>query len=180
MEIERLWQEHQGKILLFIRSKVPGECDAKDILQQAFLKAKVGHRSVRDERKLLNWIYQVTRNAIMDHYRSRRRLAELPEELAAPPKETNNWRLISRCVRPFIEELPPLYRRALILSEIEGLDQKRVARKLGISLSSAKARILRGRQKLRKKFDDCCIFECGPRGARIHSDAFAREERDPA
>ena len=179
MEIDQIWQEHQDKLQLFIRSKVSNECDAKDLLQQIFLKARSGHRSLRDRKKILNWLYQVTRNAIVDYYRSRKRMDELPENLPAPKKDKNNWALISRCVRPFIEELPKIYREALILYEIEGLDQAQVARKLGLSLTAAKARILRGKQKLKKKFEDCCIFECGPKGAQIHSDDFGKEEREP-
>ncbi|MBI3322478.1 MAG: sigma-70 family RNA polymerase sigma factor [Candidatus Omnitrophica bacterium] len=176
MEIESVWRDNQDKLFLFIRSKVANECDAKDLLHQVYLKAHERHGTLKDLKKARSWLYQVTRNAIVDYYRSHKRMAELPEDLRAPVKEENAWGLISRCVRPFIEELPKLYREALVLSEIEGLDHAHVAKRLKISLSSAKARVLRGRLKLKKKFDDCCIFECGPRGAKIHSDTFGKEE----
>ena len=142
MGIDSIWQEHQDKLRIFVRSKVSNECDAKDLLQQIFLKVQSRHQTLRDRKKILNWFYQVTRNAIIDYYRSRKKTEELPENLPAPQKDQNNWALISRCVRPFIEELPKIYREALILSEIEGLDQSQVARKLGLSLTAAKARIL--------------------------------------
>lgn len=175
MKIDAIWQEHQDKLALFVRGKISNECDGKDLLQEVFLKVKTGQSSLRDEKKAVSWIYQVTRNAVVDYYRSRGRMSELPKDLQTPEKETNNWELISRCTRPFIEELPKIYREALILSEIDGLNHAQVAKKLKISLPNAKARILRGKEKLKKKFDDCCIFECGPRGAQIHSDTFGKE-----
>ena len=79
-------------------------------------------------------------------------------------------------MRPFIEELPGIYREVLLLSEIEGMNQAQVSKKLKIPLATAKARIQRGRKKLRQKFDACCIFECSPRGAKIHSETFGKEE----
>ena len=175
MEIDPIWMEHQDKLFWFIHSRVSNECDAKDLLQEIFLKVKTRCGSLRDKGKVRSWIYQIGRNAIVDYYRGRDKRRELPEDLPEIKKAKDPWALISRCVRPFIQELPVLYREALILSEIEGLPHAEVARKLGISLSSAKARILRGKRKLKEKFDDCCIFECGPRGAKIHSDNFEKE-----
>lgn len=176
MDIESIWRENQDKLALFVRSKVSNECDAKDILQQVFLKAKTKAHSLRNRQKPVSWLYQVTRNAVVDYYRSRGKSVKLPDDLPDIKKEKDAWELISRCVRPFIEEMPPLYRDALLLSEIQGLGHKQVAKKLGISLASAKSRILRGKEKLREKFEDCCIFECGPRGAKVHSDTFGKEE----
>ena len=175
MNADAVWQEHQDKLRMFVQSRVRNECDAKDILQQVFLKLREKHRTVRDRRKMRGWIYQITRNAIVDHYRSRNRLAELPENLPEVRSEKNAWELISRCVRPFIEELPAPYRDALLLSELEGMDQAEVAKKLRIPLSTAKTRILRGKKKLREKFDECCIFHCDPRGAEVRSDTFGKE-----
>ncbi len=175
-EIEKLWQENEVKLKMFIRARVSSSCDADDILHTVFLKVKHHSSTVRDPKKAQSWLYQVTRNAIIDHYRAMKKMVELPEDLREEKPQKNAWELISRCVRPFVEDLPPIYREALLLSEIEGLDQKEVAKRLKIPLATAKARIQRGRLKLKKKFDDCCIFECGPRGAQIHSDTFEKEE----
>ncbi len=154
MRIDSLWQEHQDKLRLFIRSRVSNECDAKDLLHEIFLRAKTRSGSLRDPKKAVSWIYQITRNAVVDYYRSRGKTVELPENFPELKSEKNAWKLISRCARPFIEELPKIYRDALLLSEIEGLDQKQAAQRLGIPLPTAKSRILRGKQKLKKKFEE--------------------------
>ena len=176
MEIDEIWKEHQDKLTFFIRSRILNRCDADDVLHDVFVKVRVKSGSLRDRSKIRSWIYQITRNAIIDYYRKHRKTVELPEDLPEIKKGENAWGLISRCVRPFVEELPKMYREALILSEIEGLDQAQVAQKLGITLASAKARIQRGKQKLRKKFEDCSIFKCSPRGAKVLSDTFGKED----
>jgi RNA polymerase sigma-70 factor (ECF subfamily) len=57
--------------------------------------------------------------------------------------------------------LTEIYRITLTLSEIEGLPQQQVAERLGLSLSGAKSRIQRGREKLRQRLLDCCDIETG-------------------
>ena len=66
-----------------------------------------------------------------------------------------------------LNAVPQGYRDALVLSELEGLPQKAVAKKLGISLPAAKSRILRGREQLKAVFVQCCHFELDHRGSVI-------------
>ena len=100
----------------------------------------------RVNKKLRFWIYQVTRNAIIDYYRSHKSHVELPETLITPEKDDTETarQEIEGCMLPLIKNLPDGYREAAMLSEIEGLTQKHVAEKLGLSLSGAKSRVQRG------------------------------------
>jgi len=77
MDIEQIWQEHQTKLYAFIRSKISNECDAKDLLQQLFLKIHEKQDTLRDQKKAVSWIYQITRNAVTDYYRTHKRTVEL-------------------------------------------------------------------------------------------------------
>jgi RNA polymerase sigma-70 factor (ECF subfamily) len=56
---------------------------------------------------------------------------------------------LAACLRPMIEALPETYRQAVPWSEIDGLTQREVAERLGLSLSGAKSRAQRGREQLR-------------------------------
>jgi RNA polymerase sigma-70 factor (ECF subfamily) len=62
-------------------------------------------------------------------------------------------------VRVFIGRLPEVYRQAILLTEYEGLTQRELAERLGISLSGAKSRVQRAREKLKRMLLDCCHFE---------------------
>jgi RNA polymerase sigma-70 factor (ECF subfamily) len=66
-----------------------------------------------------------------------------------------------------IRNLPEHNRQALMLSEIEGLRQKEVAAKQGVSLPGAKARIQRGRAMMKKMLLECCQFEFDHQGKAI-------------
>jgi RNA polymerase sigma-70 factor (ECF subfamily) len=58
-----------------------------------------------------------------------------------------------------IESLEPIYRDALILTELEGWSQKQLAEKAGISLSGAKSRVQRAKEKLKEVIFNCCTYE---------------------
>lgn len=69
-----------------------------------------------------------------------------------------------------IAELPETYREAVQLSELEGLPQHEIARRLGLSLSGAKSRVQRGRALLKDVLEQCCRFEFDRRGNLIDID----------
>ncbi|GHO94882.1 hypothetical protein KSF_049300 [Reticulibacter mediterranei] len=64
--------------------------------------------------------------------------------------------------------LPVPDRQALILTEYQGLTQKELSLRLGISFSGAKSRVQRAREKLRQMLLDCCHFELDRRGHVIN------------
>ena len=156
-EVETLWTEYRAALRRFIRRRVADESSADDLLQDIFLKIHAGIGTLKDHRRVRGWLYQVARNAIIDHYRSRREMEALPEDLATPPKSDRRAPTeLSECVRPMIESLQEPYRGALILSELEGLTQKEVGKKQGVSLSGAKSRVQRGRKMLKEMILSCC------------------------
>jgi RNA polymerase sigma-70 factor (ECF subfamily) len=164
-EVEKLWAEYRAALRRFIRKRISDEASVDDLLQDVFLKihAKIG--TLKDRRQIRGWLYQVARNAIIDHYRGRGRTEALPEEIAIPSKSDRlALTELAECVRPMIERLPEPYREALILSELEGLTQKEVGKKQGVSLSGAKSRVQRGREKLKEMMMACCHVEFDRRG----------------
>jgi RNA polymerase sigma-70 factor (ECF subfamily) len=66
-----------------------------------------------------------------------------------------------------VDELPDTYRDALLLTEYQGLNQRQMADRLGISFSGAKSRVQRARRMLRDMLLTCCHFELDRRGAII-------------
>ena len=167
--LEVLWDQYCCRLLAFIRRRVSNDADAEDILQEVFIHV---HRSLccsNDWNKPESWIYQITRNLIIDHYRRRRDLVEIPENLTAQVgfDEDDPEARLALSLRETIDVLPEPYRQALILTEYQGLSQKEVAEKLGLSLSGAKSRVQRARLKLRDLLLACCHFELDRRGRII-------------
>lgn len=166
---EQVWQEYHKGLHSFIKSRVGDASIADDILQDVFLRIHSRIGTLKANHKMQHWIYQIARNAIIDHYRTHRTTEELPETLAAlEPEPTDIARQeISSCLVPMIQELPDHYREALMLSEIKGWTQQTVATKQGVSLSGAKSRIQRGRTMVQDMLLECCRFEFDHRGRVI-------------
>jgi RNA polymerase sigma-70 factor (ECF subfamily) len=173
--LEQIWHEFAEKLGRYIRARVSDPATAEDILQDVFLRIQRRVGQLQDPAKLEGWIYLIARNAIIDHYRTRKETVEVPETLPAEP-DSDDGELdeLKASFRRMIYSLPEPYREAVILTEFRGLTQQKLADRLGISLSGAKSRVQRGRAQLKQMLDECCTFEfdrrgkvidCVPRGA---------------
>jgi RNA polymerase sigma-70 factor (ECF subfamily) len=163
--LEHIWHEFAGKLGRFIRARVADPATAEDILQDVFVKIQKRLGQLQDPAKLEGWIYLIARNAIIDHYRTRKQTVEVPESLPAEP-DANDGEIayLKASFRRMIYSLPEPYREAVVLTELEGLTQQALANRLGISLSGAKSRVQRGRAQLKQMLDECCTFEFDRRG----------------
>jgi RNA polymerase sigma-70 factor (ECF subfamily) len=149
--IEAIWIDYHDKLLGFIQKRVKDKSTAEDILQDVFVKILNKIDTLKEDSKILKWLYQLTRNTIIDYYRSNKNIDDLPEslmqELADSESETEEMK---RCLMPVIDGLDKKYREAIILTEMEGLSQKDLASKLNISYTGAKSRVQRGRAAIKK------------------------------
>ena len=163
-EAEKLYREYRTRLLAFVRRRVGSPQAAEDILQDVFLKLLTKGGTVKHPGKLRSWLYQVTRNAIVDHLRGTRRFENLPQELPADDGDSPAARELAQCLNPLIKALPDVYREAVRLSEIQEIPLKQVARAQGVSLPGVKSRVQRGRRKLKEMLLDCCRVELSRHG----------------
>ncbi len=166
--LEHIWHEFAEKLGQFIRARVSDPATAEDILQDVFLKIQQRLGQLQDSAKLQGWIYLIARNAVIDHYRTRKETVPVPETLPAAAAENDpEIEALKASFRRMIHSLPEPYREALVLTELEGCTQKELAERLGISLSGAKSRVQRARSQLKKVLHECCTFEFDRRGKVI-------------
>ena len=158
---EQIWETFSVPLQQFIRRRVADPHSAEDILQDVFLKIHTRITTLQQHDHAAAWIYQIARNAIADYYRAQRPTSAVPETLAMPDplSETDAVRELLPCVAAMVDALPDVYREALRLTEYEGLSQKQLSERLGISFSGAKSRVQRARSKLRQQLLDCCHFQ---------------------
>jgi RNA polymerase sigma-70 factor, ECF subfamily len=161
-DVESVYHEFAAQLGRFISSRVSDPDTSEDILQDVFLRIHNQIDSLQDESKLRAWIYQITRNAIIDYYRRRKVTAELPETLSYFDEsglETDASQELFPSIRGMIGHLPEKYRQALVMTEFQGLTQQETADRLGLSFSGAKSRVQRAREQLKEMLLDCCHFE---------------------
>jgi RNA polymerase sigma-70 factor (ECF subfamily) len=171
-----MWEQLHDGLRAFIAKRVANETETEDLLQDIFLKVHQHVDKLQEPERMVSWVFQITRNAIVDHYRSADRRREVPAGLATEMDQDNKAMIIeenereakselSHCLRPMIDRLSSDYQEAIRLVEFEGFTNEEAARKLGLSISGMKSRVQRGRQQLRKMLDDCCLIELdGRRG----------------
>lgn len=162
---ESIWNEYVGQLRGFIYRRIPEPAIVDDLVQEVFLKVQSKVDTLKDETRLQSWLYQIARNTIIDYFRGQKPEEELPETLDLPDaKPSRVLEELAECVRPMMDALPAEYRLPLLLSDLEGLSQKEVAERLGLSLSAAKSRVQRGRERLKRVFAECCEFQRDHRG----------------
>jgi RNA polymerase sigma-70 factor (ECF subfamily) len=163
MNIEEIWKAFSEPLKSFINKRVRSEHDVDDILQIVFIKIFKNLDSLKEDQKLQAWIYQITRNSIIDYYRKEK--LHVSEDFVNYLECDGGFdgpdvvKELSACIRPMVIELPVKYKEALELTEFHGLTQKQLSEKLGLSFSGAKSRVQRGREKLKMLLLECCHFE---------------------
>lgn len=178
--VTEVWQQVHDGLRGFIAKRVADPAEVEDILQEVFLRIHQRIDGLKDPRRVISWIYQLTRHAVIDHYRKPGRRQEVPAGLAADMETTGLAttavsldggegsgqvrRELAGCLRPMLNRLSPDYRDAIMLVELEGLTQQAAAERLGLSLSGMKSRVQRGRKQLRQMLDACCLIQLDRRG----------------
>lgn len=184
------WEKLAGQLRPFVRRRVACDMDADDVVQEVLLRMHRGLADLRDESRLSAWMIRIARTAIVDHLRVRGREQKKREVIASftssesdefdgggiqthhpshesgmvDGEEEEIARNLAVSLLPMIQNLPEVYREAIMLTEFEGLTQKQAAEKLEISLSGMKSRVQRGRAQLRAMLERCCAIALDARG----------------
>jgi RNA polymerase sigma-70 factor, ECF subfamily len=134
------------------------EEDARDVAQDAYLRAWRGIGRFRGEAEFSTWMYRITANAASTHTRRRRRLRtevlddhmepieDRIESLPGPAAESAEG--LER-VSQAIATLPAKLRHVVVLKDVYGLSHEDIAAELDISVAAAKVRLHRARRKLK-------------------------------
>jgi len=149
----------------FLTARVGSAAEAEDILQNGLLKAVQRAGELQDDAKLTAWFYQLLRNAIVDHYRSRsarrRRddalgtlVASLGEDVAPAPKA---WEAqLCGCLGSVVDTLKPQYAELLRRVDLNGESVQAAARALKMTPNNASVTLHRARKELRTKLEAFC------------------------
>jgi RNA polymerase sigma-70 factor (ECF subfamily) len=178
--LEAIYRRFHHELMGFVERRVGDREQAEDIVQEIFVRIQRSLSQLETVGNVRAWLYRITRNAVIDHYRTRRQEqqdsvdpAHEPPAADSPAEEADFTEHEVRAplvasLREMLGELPEKYRVALELHELEGLPQEAVARRLSLSVPGAKSRIQRARKQLREEFLACCRFELDPRGGIVN------------
>lgn len=132
--------------------------DAEDLTQESFVSVLRYIGSFRGEASFSTWLYRLTTNQVKMHFRRRSRRpegltsdAKTPESDAGAGRYVSNDAVLDRIgIENALCMLPPGYRAAFILHDVEGFEHEEVARILGCAVGTSKSQLHKARTKLRK------------------------------
>jgi RNA polymerase sigma-70 factor (ECF subfamily) len=145
------------------------EEDARDVVQESYLRAWKGIKGFRGDAQFSTWMYRITANAAATLVQKRRRrrtesLEHVEEpidsSIEAQPEAAAESSVGLEELARAVAALPPKLRSIVVLKDVYGLSHEAIAQDLGISVAAAKVRLHRGRKRLRD-----VLFEEGGRSA---------------
>jgi RNA polymerase sigma-70 factor (ECF subfamily) len=134
------------------------EEDARDVVQDAYLRAWKGLQRFRGDSQFSTWLYRITANAAFTHVQKRRRhrsapLDEIEEPIELRPEASPELVAEARAgldeVAEALKQLPDRLRQIVVLKDVYELSHEAIAHEAGISVAAAKVRLHRGRKRLR-------------------------------
>ena len=155
---EELYRHQSGKLYNVAFRMLGSAADAEDLLQDVFLQVHRQIHTYRGEAALGTWIYRMCVNACLDHFRSRQghqqKATDFFDDLdMVEPVANRTWqpdRALDRLdLEAAIDRLPPSYRMAFVLHDVEGHAHHEIADMLGIQTGTSKSLLHKARLRLR-------------------------------
>jgi RNA polymerase sigma-70 factor (ECF subfamily) len=163
------WTDTLDRLRAFVTSRVDDPELAADITQDVIVRS-IASGALEQIDNPAAWLYRSARNAVIDHYRTRRTHAPIDDLDAWPDpgiddRPNDATRELSRCLQPMLDQLTPAAREALVRVDVNGQTQNSAAREVGLSLTGMKSRVQRARRELKNLLEQCCTVDVDARGA---------------
>ena len=160
-----LIERHQESLYYFVKRYLGNDAQARDAVQEVFVRAYFGIRRYRPKATFKTWLYAIAVNLCHDQTRKQRRQPAFVS-LDEPKAEANKWsaniepatdstpakesEMAERHtqVEEAIASLPVDLRMALLLFSLEGYSQKECAEMLGVTVKTIELRVYRAKKEL--------------------------------
>jgi RNA polymerase sigma-70 factor, ECF subfamily len=174
---KKLVQRHQRRAFAIALGLLRDEQDAREVVQEAFLRVYRGLDSFHGGSTFFTWLYRIVTNLSIDLMRKpSRRDAELDEDRefdeadipllsridGADPLDVLRRAEIRNKLEAALEALPVYHRGVIVMREVEGLSYEEMAEAMGVSKGTIMSRLFHARQKLQRALADCYAEEVAP------------------
>ncbi|MDY0343257.1 MAG: RNA polymerase sigma factor [Lentimicrobium sp.] len=151
---KQLYEKYFKTMFQICLSYSGDRAEAKDILQDAFIKVFTGLEKFNEKNSLEGWIRRIVTNTAIDYFRKRKRLVFMDEFPDEPDEEERGTfsllDLTNDVILHYIKKLPDGARVVFNLFAVEGLKHKEIAEKLSITEGTSKSQYKRARNLLQK------------------------------
>ncbi len=147
---------------------IGNEAETEEVVQEVFLAVHQKIRTFRGDSAFSTWLYRLTMNVGLTRLRKRKRgkevylddyLPRFQEDGHHQVRPVVNWgdeldlRLekeeLQRLIREALDQLPPVDKAVIVMSDLEGLSNREIGEGLALSIPAVKSRLHRARLFLR-------------------------------
>lgn len=164
-----LFERYHGPLFNFYARLMGDRTVSEDLVQEVFLRILRYRDTYQPGTPFRPWMYQIARNARMDHYRKTPRLETFEPDMLPPvaPHDSAQQQQEGALLHRALMRLSDEKREVLILARFQELKYTEIARLLGVELNTVKTRVHRALQDLRDAFREL------ERGARKNAPSAA-------
>jgi len=161
-----LFNRHKGRVYALCLRMTKNTAEAEDLMQEAFLHMFRRLAAFRLDSALSTWLYRVTINTILMHFRKKSlKQVSIDEPIGGEEQSSSKVRefpsadvRLAGCVDRValdraLDELPNGSRQIFLLHEIEGYQHHEIAEFLGCSVGNSKSQLHKARQRIRELLD---------------------------
>jgi len=175
----QLVERHQRRAFTIALALVRDENDARELVQDAFLRVFKSLHSFQGTSSFFTWLYRIITNLSIDLLRKPgRKISEMEERRheeedqeslfpfvsrveGADPVDVVRRREIGARLQEALDALPPYHRGVIVMREVEGLSYEEMAQAMGVSKGTIMSRLFHARQKLQRALADCYAEQVG-------------------
>lgn len=178
---ERIFRSYSRRVYALCLRMVRNQTDAEDLTQEAFLQLFRKIHTFRGESVFSTWLYRVSANVVLMRLRKK---GLMETSLDNNDEEGDSIRMEFGAPDPVLSgaidrmnldraigELPPGYRKAFMLHDVEGYEHHEIAEILGCSIGNSKSQLHKARMQLRN------LLQAAPPGALQAASRFHQATR---
>lgn len=143
LDVERIYAEYSGKVMGYLQARLHNTMEAEDLCSEVFEKVLTRMDSFDPTRSAVGtWLFSITRNTLIDHYRRTRPMAELDEDLTEDgevDQELLQAESLSELAAA-LKKLPQQLMDIVILRYYDGKPLTEIAQMMGLSYGAVKLR----------------------------------------
>lgn len=151
---ETIYRNYSGKLFMICLKYAGNYEEAKDILQDGFIKIFQNITQFRGKGTFEGWMTRIMINTALKKYQNSSVFLSIEEEWVEEPEVEEDEELLSLNVLiDLVQELPERYRLVFNLYSLDGYSHKEIAQMLNITEGTSKSNLARARMKLKEKIE---------------------------